>query len=235
LLAAFVACVAAVVMTRPVTGPGVIFQVAHHTEPPLTHLPRYLLLGLIAGLLGVVFDKCLMAGLDLFERIPSSGRVAAAGGVGAIMGVTAWWWPPLVGGGEGLAQASLRGELAISWLPMLLVVRLLLTVLSYGCGAPGGIFAPLLVLGALLGLGYAAAIGSPDGAGYAVVGMAAIFTAVVRAPLTGIVLIVEMTANYDLLLPMLVASLAAYRVADHLHDEPIYEALSARDRPRPSV
>ena len=106
---------------------------------------------------------------------------------------------------------------------------------SYATGAAGGIFAPLLVLGAQIGL----AVGQigheflPQAAQFpemfAVVGMAAYFTAIVRAPLTGIVLIVEMTGNYSLMLPLLIACFCAYIVADALNDAPIYEALLKRD------
>ena len=117
-------------------------------------------------------------------------------------------------------------------------MRFFLTISSYATGAAGGIFAPLLALGALLGL----AIGQmahaswpavvPEPAVFAVVGMAAYFTAIVRAPLTGIVLIVEMTGNYNQMLPLLVSCFCAYAVAEYLKDLPIYEALLERDLSR---
>jgi CIC family chloride channel protein len=115
------------------------------------------------------------------------------------------------------------------------LVRFVLTTSSYGTGAAGGIFAPLLALGALLGLGvgevahmyFPAAVPVP--AVFAVVGMAAYFTAIVRAPLTGIVLIVEMTGNYQQMLPLLVGCFCAYAVAEWMKDFPIYEALLERD------
>ena len=138
--------------------------------------------------------------------------------------------------------------LALGWLAAFIVrfvvsklfflVRFLLTTGSYSLGAPGGIFAPLLVLGALLGL----AVGQlgnllfptvvPIPAVFAVVGMAAYFTAIVRAPLTGIMLIVEMTGNYSLMLPLLLACFCAYIVAEALKEMPIYEALLERDLKR---
>src|SRR5262249_48303076 len=107
--------------------------------------------------------------------------------------------------------------------------------LSYGSGAPGGIFAPLLVLGSELGLavGFVSqrvlphAVEHPET--FAVVGMAAYFSAIVRAPLTGIVLVVEMTGNYSLVLPLLAACLTPYGVAAFLRDRPVYEALLERD------
>jgi CIC family chloride channel protein len=129
----------------------------------------------------------------------------------------------------------LQGQLALAHIPLWFLLRFGLTMVSYGCGAPGGIFAPLLVLGSLLGLAVGALThlclpGTIDHPGaFAVVGMAAYFAAIVRAPLTGIVLIVEMTNTYAQILPLFVACFAAYAVADVLGDEPIYEALLERD------
>jgi CIC family chloride channel protein len=110
--------------------------------------------------------------------------------------------------------------------------------MSYATGVPGGIFAPLLVQGALVGLaigqlGHNLAPGAvPIPAVFAVVGMAAYFTAIVRAPLTGIMLIIEMTGNYSQMLPLLVSCFCAYAVAEYLKDLPIYEALLERDLKR---
>jgi CIC family chloride channel protein len=113
-----------------------------------------------------------------------------------------------------------------------------LTLTSYGTGTSGGIFAPLLAIGALLGL----AVGQiahlllpavvPVPAVFAVVGMAAYFAAIVRAPLTGIALIIEMTGNYQQMLPLLISCFFAYAVAEWLKDLPIYEALLERDLTR---
>ena len=117
---------------------------------------------------------------------------------------------------------------------VILAVRFVLTMISYGCGAAGGIFAPLLVLGALGGLavGRTAHAFAPMWAVqpevFAVVGMGALLTAIVRAPLTGIVLMVELTGKYDFMLPLLASCLVAYGVAEVLRDVPIYEALRER-------
>jgi CIC family chloride channel protein len=152
-----------------------------------------------------------------------------------LIGLAGWFSAVSIGSGHQLAESALRGDLLLSAIPFFFVVRFLLTNISYGSGAPGGIFAPLLVLGALLGL----AIGqvahnmlpdiAPIPAAFAVVGMAAYFTAIVRAPLTGIMLITEMTGNYFQMLPLLVSCFCAYAVAEFLKDLPIYEALLERD------
>jgi CIC family chloride channel protein len=126
-------------------------------------------------------------------------------------------------------------------IPTLFVLRFGLTITSYATGVAGGIFAPLLVLGAALGLGAGHAVHNflPAWAAepgvFAVVGMAAYFTAIVRAPLTGILLITEMTGSYEQMLPLLVASFCAYAVGEVLRDMPIYEALLQRDLLRDGI
>jgi CIC family chloride channel protein len=132
-------------------------------------------------------------------------------------------------------EAVLAGRVVLSAIPFWFVLRFGLTMVSYGFGAPGGTFTPLLVLGALVGLavGEVTHVIMPGAAiqpsAFAVVGMAAYFAAIVRAPLTGIVLIVEMTNNYEQIVPLLVACFSAYTVADAPGDLPIYEALLERD------
>ncbi|MBV8201462.1 MAG: chloride channel protein [Acidobacteria bacterium] len=143
--------------------------------------------------------------------------------------------PEALGGGAPLVQATLAGKVALATLAGLLLLRFGMTMLSYGSGTAGGIFAPLLVIGAQAGLlvGLLGEPVFPAAAGYrtafAVVGMAALFAAIVRAPLTGIVLLLEMTEQYSLMLPLLAACFTAYALADLLRDQPIYEALLERD------
>jgi len=154
-----------------------------------------------------------------------------AGLIGAAVGTFAWFAPSLVGGGDAITQRSLAGAETLSLLPLVFLLRFGLGTVSYAAGTPGGLFAPMLALGAQLGLffGLVCRLAFPDldiqAEGFAVVGMAAFFTGVVRAPLTGIVLVTEMTANVTMLLPMLVACFAAMLVPTLLRNAPIYESL----------
>ena len=162
-------------------------------------------------------------------------KLLAAGITGALVGLIGWFVPIAIGNGHPLAELTIRGQIALLMIPVWFLVRFFLTVSSYGSGVPGGIFAPLLVLGALIGLavGQVAIMAVPSaGVGpavFAVVGMAAYFTAIVRAPLTGVVLIIEMTGNYEQMLPLLISCFFAYAVAEFLKDLPIYEVLLERD------
>lgn len=232
---AFIAAVVADIVARFASGQLPVFRIPSYPVPDLAALPAFAALGVAAGLLGVVYNRSLIFTLDRFARIPPSLAVPAASLVGAAAGIIAWFYPLAVGGGHELAEVFLAGHVALAAIPLWFLLRFALSMASYGTGAPGGIFAPLLVLGALLGLG----VGQvshllfphlvPVPAIFAVVGMAAYFTAIVRAPLTGIVLIIEMTGNYAQMLPLLLACFCAYLVAEGLGEIPIYENLLERD------
>lgn len=236
--AAFIAAAVADIIARLGSNQFPVFAVPTYAIPPLGALPFFALLGIIAGGLGVLFNRSLMTAIEAYARIPSRFMLPAAAITGGVVGLIGWFSPITIGSGHVLAESALKGELALSAILLFFAVRFLLTNISYGTGAPGGIFAPLLVLGALIGL----AIGQvahnlfpaivPIPAVFAVVGMAAYFTAIVRAPLTGIMLILEMTGNYSQMLPLLVSCFCAYAVAEYLKDLPIYEALLERDLKR---
>lgn len=233
--ATFVACIIADVVARLLSGQLPVFHVVSHPLAPLESLPVFVVLGLLAGVLGVAFNRALLGSLRLFERARHWPRGVVGAIVGAGVGWVGWFLPQALGGGHHLVERTLAGQVTISALLLLFALRFGLTIFSYGTGAAGGIFAPLLVLGAQIGLLTGLVAGhffpaiAPEPTMFAVVGMAAYFTAIVRAPLTGIVLIVEMTGNYSLMLPLLVACFCAYGIADLLGDKPIYEALLERD------
>ena len=149
-------------------------------------------------------------------------------------GLLAWFVPALVGGGDALTQRALGGAETVAALSVVFLVRFALGPLSYAAGTPGGLFAPILVLGAQSGWLFAdfsrlwvSAI-TPSSTALAVVGMSAFFTAVVRAPVTGIILVIEMTASFTLFLPMLAACFAAMLVPILLGSAPIYDSLRER-------
>lgn len=244
LTGAFVASVTADVVVRLLTGQSPVFHVSSPPVPPLSCLPLFLILGVMTGLLGVAFNRTLLGSLRLFERTSRWPFGLPAALVGVAVALVGWFAPETLGGGGPLVQDTLSGQIGLQALSVFLLLRFAMTMASYGTGTAGGIFAPLLVLGAQTGL-LVGLLGTPIfpsaagfGTSFAVVGMAALFTSIVRAPLTGIVLILEMTSSYPLMLPLLAACFIAYAVADMLHDRPIYEALLERDllrgQPRPA-
>lgn len=239
--AAFIAAAVADILSRLVAGQLPVFTIPDYAMPPLAALPAFAVLGCLAGGLGVLFNRGLLSTLNWFGSLRPGAILGSTAAIGAGAGLIGWYAPMLIGGGHTLTEHALVGEVALTLIPLFFLVRLLLTLLSYGTGAPGGIFAPLLALGALIGLGVGEVAHEltptavPEPAVFAVVGMAAYFTAIVRAPLTGIVLIVEMTGSYNQMLPLLVACLCAYMVAEALRELPVYEALLERDLHRNGI
>jgi chloride channel protein, CIC family len=196
--------------------------------------PLYLALGAAAGIAAIFYNWLILNALALSDRLDRFPVAAKAAAVGAAVGVIGWYAPPLIGAGDNIAQHVLDGAALAGALPLVLVLRFFLGPACYAARTPGGLFAPLLVVGALLGYAvgtlsqhaFPALAIAPQA--FAVVGMAAFFTGVVRAPVTGIVLAIEMTAAFTTLLPMLVACFAAMVAASLLKNPPIYDSLHRR-------
>ena len=233
---ALISAVTADVVMRTVSGQRPEFIVPTFPAPPLSSIPLFLGLGVLCGLLGAAFNKGIMGTLRWFDGWSASRPAWVPGALaGVFAGIVGWWMPYALGGGHDAADAILAGEVALAVVPLLFLAKFAVTMISYGCGVPGGIFAPLLVLGALTGflVGQVSHTYFPmvatHPAAFAAVGMAAFFASIVRAPLTGVVLILEMTQNYQQMLSLLLACLAAYAVAELLGVPPIYESLLERD------
>jgi chloride channel protein, CIC family len=194
-------------------------------------LPVSIVCGIVMGFVGVVYNRVILAALRLslsFDKLSGGLRAAA---IGALIGLIGWFAPSLVGGGDLLTQQTLDGSLTSTALVSIFLVRFLLGPVSYAARTPGGLFAPMLVIGSQAGFLLLAPwshIGSSATvvpAQFAIVGMAGLFAAVVRAPLTGIVLAAELTGSYTLLLPMVGAAFAATATASILNEPPIYDSL----------
>ena len=197
--------------------------------------PLYLVLGVICGIAAGLYNRVILGAMALAVRLESRWPVGLqAAAIGALVGGVGWFAPGLIGGGDDITQRLLAGGVGIAAVPFAFVVRFGLGVACYAARTPGGLFAPLLVLGAQLGLlcGALAQAAFPglgiEPEAFAVVGMAAFFTGVVQAPVTGIVLVTEMTAAFTTLLPMLAACFAAMVAANLLHIAPIYDSLRER-------
>jgi CIC family chloride channel protein len=222
----------AIAVTRLLLGDESDFHVGPLPYAGFETVPAFILLGMVAGCAGVAYNHALLGALAAIKGL---GRRWSPDGVatliGAGVGLLAWFAPGLVGGGDAIAQRTLAGAESMVVVGCVFLVRFGLGPVSYAAGTPGGLFAPMLVLGAQSGL----IVGtffchlfpalSERPIAFAVVGMAAFFTAVVRAPLTGIVLVTEMTGCFTLLLPMLLACFAAMAVPTLLRNAPIYESL----------
>jgi CIC family chloride channel protein len=228
------ASAAAIGISRILMGEAPDFALNPLPYPALGSISLYLALGVLLGLLGIAYNRAILGGLataDRFHNIPIELRAAA---VGAMVGILAWFVPDLVGGGDNVTERTLHGNAILTTLPAVFALRFALGSVSYAVGTPGGLFAPLLVLGAQVGLffGMFACRWFPhlgnDPTAYAVTGMAAFFTAVVRAPVTGIILVIELTSSDTQLLSMLAACFTAMLIPTLTGNRPIYDSLGAR-------
>jgi CIC family chloride channel protein len=236
-VAALLAAATADGVCRWLLNPRSLLGNATVAQPPVYALVFFLIVGAAAGLLAAVFNRGLVSSLDVFARLSGETmrrKVLLAAAVGALVGFVGSFEPGWLGNGESLIMRSLELAPAASMAAAILAVRFGLTLASYSTGAAGGLFAPLLVLGCQAGLlmsfGASALIPAAgfEPAAAAIVCMGALFAGSVQAPLTGVLLMVEMTGAFRLLLPLLVAAVAARFVARALQTRPIYEVLLER-------
>jgi CIC family chloride channel protein len=219
---------------RRLTNQAADIPMPHFGVPPLDSFGLFLLLGVLFGVIGYGFNAALVGTLDVFSHL--RGRLVWIRGlsVGAAVGIVAWKFPQAVGEGYQAVQWALKSEPSVRILLAIFAARFVAGMLCYGCGAPGGIFAPMLALATLFGLAYGKTMVAwcPDmeiKAGmFAVAGMGALFAATVRAPLTGIALTIELTQNYEIVLPLILTCWAATIVAQGLGARPIYTVLLER-------
>ncbi|MCH2170180.1 H(+)/Cl(-) exchange transporter ClcA [Myxococcota bacterium] len=232
--AVLVACAVADVMVRVVLGDSVVLPMLSFATPAVSALWIFPIFGALLGLTGFVFNFALIRMVDGTASLGDRARVVMAAGVGGLVGWLALVLPEAVGGGEAMIERALDGAIPVALLLLLFLGRFALTVVSYGTGAPGGIFAPMLALGTLFGLwfGHLSHGLFPDLIDhpqvFTVAAMGALFSATVRAPITGIVLAMELTGAYQQLLPLILTCVPATLVAHGLGGMPIYTLLLGR-------
>jgi H+/Cl- antiporter ClcA len=231
LLSALSASLSAVFVASSFFGIGPVFTFENLPILPLKDYFYIVLLGIIIGILGVIFNKFLLKTQDIYagqKWLPKEMRIVIPLLISVVLGIVL---PQVLGGGHHLITSLVSGNFPVTILVILLLVKFLFTMASYGSGAPGGIFLPLLAIGALIGALYGMLLvnivnlDSMYINNFIILAMAGYFTAVVRAPITGTILITEMTGNFTHLLSLAIVSVVAYIVADILASKPIYESL----------
>jgi len=210
------------------------FNVAELPDTSSWTGPVFALLGILTGLAGVAYNRLIIKTCALIDGLTRWRPEVRALFIGALVGALAWFYPHMAGGGDAISQQALVGGIGLTALPIIFAVRFLLGPLSYAAGTPGGLFAPILALGACLGLGFGLlcpqfiADSGATPVTFAIAGMAAFLTATVRAPVTGMILIFEMTGAFNQALPMLWACFAAMAVPTLMGNWPIYDTMKAR-------
>lgn len=213
---------------------------------PLFHVPQYELvhpvefvfygvLGVTGGLLSAVFTKLLLGMRQKFLLLPRKTRWCHPVFGGVLVGLMGWFVPQVLGVGYSYVGDALNNGMAFKLMALLVVLKLVAVTTSYASGNAGGIFGPSLFLGATLGgtIGAVAhhflpAYTATPGA-YALVGMGALFAGIVRAPMTSVLMIFEMTRDYSVIVPLMIANLVSLFVATRFQKQPTYEALAHQD------
>jgi CIC family chloride channel protein len=212
-----VASVVATAVSREFLGDTPAFPVPGFTIGNNLELPLYLLMGLLVGVVAVIYVRTLYATEDGFEKLPLPGWCKPALG-GALLGVLFIFFPQVYGVGYSSMVEALDGNMAWRLMAVLVLVKLLAVNITLGSGLSGGIFAPGLFLGGMLGGAFGSLVailvpGSHDAVGaFAMVGMAAMVGASTGAPLTAILVLFEMTGEYTVILPLMLASIGAAMV-----------------------
>lgn len=215
-------------------------------DEPIFHVPAYrlvhpiefviyIILGLAGGLVSTVFVKCLLWLRLQFLRTPAGWKPFAPAIGGLTVGGLAVFFPGVLGVGYNLVGDALNGQLGLQAMLLLLVLKLIATSTSYSSGNAGGVFGPSLFIGAMLGgvVGQSAHYLLPDltanAGAYALVGMGAAFAGIIRTPMTSVIMIFEITRDYTIIVPLMLANLCSYFIAQRLQHVPLYEALLAQE------
>ena len=234
LASAVAASVTADFVTRYVFGQGAVFDFHNIPLMPFHYYLYVVVLGLLIGAFGVLFNSSLVKFQIFYEKLPLLPQklkpaipLVAAGFLGFVL-------PQVLGGGAHLINSLPQAHYALTILLVILIGKFIFTMLSYGTGVQGGIFMPLLAIGALSGNVYGSLVAQYLHVdplyvnNFVILAMAAYFSAIVKAPITGSILIMEMTGNMEQLLPLVTVCMSAYIASDVLKGKPIYDVLLNR-------
>ena len=212
-----------------------LFKVPQYELVSPVEFAIYAVLGVAGGVVSVTFTQLLLRMRARFLRFPRNTAWFHPVAGGLLVGVIGWFVPQVLGVGYGYVGEALNGNMAFKVMLLLVVLKLLTVTASYASGNAGGIFGPALFIGAMVGgtvgtvahhffPGFTATPGA-----YALVGMGALFAGIVRAPMTSVVMIFEMTQDYAVIVPLMIANMISLYIASRLQHEPIYEALAVQD------
>lgn len=228
--------VASVSVARWFWGAEPMFRVPTVELRDPRELLAYSVLGIIGGFAALLFAKLLAFLRPLLQRQPDWLRLLQPPLAGLLVGCIGYFGlPQVMGAGYGAIDQAMHAQFALKVLIALAICKIIATTLSFSSGTPGGMFAPTLFIGAMLG----ASVGSfekmffPHFTGsvgsYALVGMGVLFAAFLRVPLTSVFMVLEVSQNYSIILPVILANTIAYLISRSLQPVPIFEQLTHQD------
>lgn len=234
MIAALASSLMADFVSKEFFGMNPVFHFSSIGTIPLNQYYHLIILGFIVGVLGIFFNKGIYLFQDLYKKmtwLPVQCRPILPFLMAGLLGLC---MPSVLGGGNNLINDLVSSPFQLKLLLLILIVKFLFTMFSYGSSAPGGIFLPMLVVGGLIGVIYSKFVNGMVGApllsesSFLIVAMAGYLTASLKAPITGIILITEMSGSFTNLLSIGVVCLAAYMTAEFFRSEPVYEVLLER-------
>jgi CIC family chloride channel protein len=205
-------------------------ELAHPGE-----LLAYAVLGLVGGIAAVVFLRLALGLRPRLRRLPAWTWALQPAVAGALVGLIAVRAPEVLGAGYETIDQAIHGQRVWQALAVLAAAKIVATAASFASGTPGGLFAPTLFIGAMVG----GAVGglqhelypgfAASGAVYALVGMGTLFAGILRAPMTSVFMVLEVTGNYGIVIPVMVSNTIAYLVSRRFQPVPLFDVLSAQD------
>jgi len=230
-----VASVAAVIVERSILGNEPLFHVPTYRLVHPAELIAYAVLGILGGLVSLLFCKGLLGMRAAMLRLPARTRVVQPALGGLFIGAVIAYFPAIMGVGYEYVDQALNGGLVLKTLVLLSLLKLVATIVSYSSGNAGGIFAPSLYIGSMVGgavglfVNRFAPFPTGDPGAYALVGMGTLFAGIIRAPMTSVFMIFEITQDYQILVPLMVANMLSFVISRRYQQMPVYHALLQQD------
>ena len=218
-----------------VLGDNPLFQVPGFHLVSFWEFGAYVVLGIVGGLTSVAFVKMLLWLRARFARLPRASLWIQPVAGGLTVGLFGYFVPQVLGVGYDQVERVLNGDVVLKAVLILAALKIMSTAVAYASGNAGGIFGPTLFIGAMVGASVGAVAhllfpASTAGPGaYALVGMGVAFAGIIRAPLTSVIMVFEITRDYTIIAPLMIANLIAFYISKRLQKEPIYEALAQQD------
>jgi chloride channel protein, CIC family len=226
-----VASVTSVIVERSILGDEVLFRVPAYQLVHPAELLAYVALGVIGGLISLLFCKGLLRLRALFLKLPPVTTIFQPAIGGLIVGGILIFVPQVMGVGYEYVDQALNGGMLLRMMMLLCAVKLAATIISYSSGNAGGIFAPSLYLGAMAGgvvgtlVHQFAPFPTAAPGAYALVGMGTLFAGIIRAPMTSVFMIFELTQDYQILVPLMIANMLSFAISKRFQKKPVYHAL----------
>lgn len=220
---------------RLILGNSPLFKVPQYQLVNPAEFAVYAVLGVAAGFVSVAFAKLLLGMRERFVRLPRRTIWFQPVAGGLLVGLLGWFVPQVMGVGYGYVGLALNGNMTLKLMLLLVVLKLMTVTTSYASGNAGGIFGPALFIGAMLGGSVGTVVHhlfpahTASAGAYALVGMGAAFAGIVRAPMTSVLMIFEMTQDYAVIVPLMIANLVSLFISSRFQKQPLYEALAIQD------